>query len=290
MSKEKEKIKIIDKQMGCEYEWTPQAHRPMFQSSDPEDLGKLFGLLWAKSVQYVSQLLNLLYDKIAGGFGYLFGKRFPWVKFGLIVLAGYVLLKKDMQFNVSMNAPVAPLKEEMASGGGNGNSFSQNIALLPGGTSSKLALPGLEEKAVENYIQRFASVAIEEMEKYQIPASIKMGQALLESSAGKSEIAVESNNHFGIKCKNKCKGCTCRNYSDDDLYDMFRVFGTAWESWREHSLLLTHSERYQSLFNHKNDYKSWAYGLKKAGYATDKNYPQKLIGIIEKYQLYKLDQ
>ena len=141
-----------------------------------------------------------------------------------------------------------------------------------------------------DYVDRYSPVARKEMKKYGIPASITLAQGLLESNAGSSRLALESNNHFGIKCRSKCRGCTCRNYSDDDIYDMFRVFESVWDSYREHSLLLTGS-RYQHLLDlPKSDYESWAYGLKKAGYATDPNYPQKLIQIIEELELYTYDR
>ncbi|RMG88118.1 MAG: mannosyl-glycoprotein endo-beta-N-acetylglucosamidase [Bacteroidetes bacterium] len=149
------------------------------------------------------------------------------------------------------------------------------------------------EEKLENcrkYVERFARLAMTEQRKFAIPASITLAQALLESDAGASRLATESNNHFGIKCRAKCRGCTCRNYSDDDVYDMFRVFDTAWASFREHSILLS-SERYQKLKHFgSTDYKSWAYGLQQAGYATDKKYAQKLIQIIEALDLYQFDK
>lgn len=141
-----------------------------------------------------------------------------------------------------------------------------------------------------NYVTRFAKTAIREMENYGIPASITIAQGLLESNAGSSRLAKESNNHFGIKCRSKCRGCTCRNYSDDDLYDMFRVFDSSWDSFREHSLLLQIS-RYAHLKKlGTKDYQNWAIGLKKAGYATDKNYHKKLIQIIEELDLHQFDK
>ena len=140
------------------------------------------------------------------------------------------------------------------------------------------------------YVERYAKVAIAEMEKYDIPASITLAQGLLESDAGNSRLSKESSNHFGIKCKAKCLDCTCRNYRDDDIYDMFRVFPSVWESYREHSKLLSNS-RYGHLKKHgTKDYKSWAFGLKKAGYATDKRYAEKLIQIIEELDLYQFDK
>ncbi|MDX1940252.1 MAG: glucosaminidase domain-containing protein [Saprospiraceae bacterium] len=139
------------------------------------------------------------------------------------------------------------------------------------------------------YIRRHAAAAIQEMHQFDIPASITLAQGLLESNAGESRLAKESNNHFGIKCRSKCAGCTCRNYSDDDIYDMFRVFNSAWESYREHSRLLN-GGRYNHLKKYGNHYKNWAYGLKKAGYATDPRYAEKLIQIIEFLDLDKYDR
>lgn len=146
------------------------------------------------------------------------------------------------------------------------------------------------KKVCTDYVKRFAKVAILEQQKFGIPASITLAQGLLESNAGESRLSLESNNHFGIKCRSKCKGCTCRNYTDDSVYDMFRVFDSAWESYRAHSTLLI-GDRYKHLMKLKQtDYKNWAYGLKKAGYATDSKYPEKLIAIIETLQLYRFDQ
>lgn len=131
-----------------------------------------------------------------------------------------------------------------------------------------------------NYVKKFKKAALTEQAEYGILASITLAQGLLESNAGDSRLARESLNHFGIKCRKKCRGCTCRNYHDDDIYDMFRVFTDPMESYREHSILLNNN-RYKKLKKFGKDYKSWAYGLKKAGYATDKKYAEKLIMIIE---------
>ena len=147
-----------------------------------------------------------------------------------------------------------------------------------------------KKNIVYGYIDQYRDAAVEEMEKYGIPVSITLAQGLLESNAGESRLALESNNHFGIKCRSKCRGCTCRNYSDDDIYDMFRVFESPGESFREHSILLT-GKRYKHLLDlPKTDYENWARGLKKAGYATDKKYAEKLIKIVEELKLYRYDQ
>ncbi len=168
-----------------------------------------------------------------------------------------------------------------------------SFILNPGLAERKRVGADIVSEKQENcrkYVERFAKSAIVEMEKYGIPASITLAQGLLESDAGDSRLAKESNNHFGIKCRRKCRGCTCRNYSDDDVYDMFRVFDSAWDSYREHSALLQ-IKRYSHLKKlGTKDYENWAVGLKKAGYATDKNYHKKLIRIIETLDLQQFDK
>lgn len=143
----------------------------------------------------------------------------------------------------------------------------------------------------QKYIARFAEVAQKEMEKYGIPASITLAQGILESNAGESPLAVNNNNHFGIKCFSKsCWKGHCSNYTDDSHKDFFRKYKTAWESYRGHSHLLR-ADRYKPLYKlPPDDYKRWAHGLKKAGYATDKYYAEKLINLIEEYRLYQYDK
>lgn len=140
----------------------------------------------------------------------------------------------------------------------------------------------------ERYIYNYAQIAKDEMSLYGIPASITIAQGILESSAGRGELTLKSNNHFGIKC-NGWEGE--KVYHDDDTYqECFRKYKDPKYSFRDHSLFLKDRRRYSSLFNlKKDDYKGWAYGLKKAGYATDPRYPAKLISIIERYQLHRFD-
>ena len=140
------------------------------------------------------------------------------------------------------------------------------------------------------YIEKYSPIAKEEMLQYGIPASITLAQGILESGAGRGELSAKSNNHFGIKCH---KGWTGgRVYHDDDkLQECFRKYKDPKYSFRDHSLFLTQRSRYNDLFKHKkDDYKSWAKGLKKAGYATDPKYPDKLIRIIETYELFVYDE
>lgn len=142
----------------------------------------------------------------------------------------------------------------------------------------------------QSYINRYKKTAIAEMQKFGVPASISLAQGLIESRAGSSKLAVNNNNHFGIKCFSRnCKKGHCSNYTDDSHKDFFRKFPGAWYSWREHSKLLS-SGRYQRLHKYGRDYRKWSYGLKSVGYATDRTYAQKLIGIIERYNLQKYDR
>ena len=135
------------------------------------------------------------------------------------------------------------------------------------------------------YVNRYKHIAIEDMEEYGIPASITLAQGILESGSGKSNLALKSNNHFGIKCHKDWKGKKVR-HDDDKRRECFRKYAHPEESFDDHSLFLTTRGRYSSLFNlRQDDYKAWAKGLKKAGYATDRKYPKKLIMIIEDYHL-----
>lgn len=144
----------------------------------------------------------------------------------------------------------------------------------------------------QQYVQRFAKVAQMEMEKYGIPASITLAQGLLESNVGASKLATHNNNHFGIKCFSRsCRPGHCSNFTDDSHKDFFRKYKSAWESYRAHSLLLKRSDRYQPLFElPSSNYKAWAKGLKKAGYATDAAYADKIIHLIEDLDLHRFDR
>jgi flagellum-specific peptidoglycan hydrolase FlgJ len=140
------------------------------------------------------------------------------------------------------------------------------------------------------YIRKYASIAVKEMHEYKIPASITLAQGILESGNGRSVLALKSNNHFGIKCHTQWTGE--RVYHDDDEKgECFRKYQYPETSYNDHSLFLTQRKRYAFLFDYSiRDYKKWAYGLRKAGYATDKKYPVKLLKIISNYKLYEFDK
>lgn len=139
-----------------------------------------------------------------------------------------------------------------------------------------------------DYVDNFSDFAQDEMRKYGIPASITLAQGILESGSGNGRLAIEANNHFGIKCHD---WTGAKIYHDDDAeQECFRKYNNVKYSYRDHSLFLTSRKRYMDLFRlNKDDYRAWAKGLKKAGYATDRKYPQKLISLIERYKLYKYD-
>lgn len=140
----------------------------------------------------------------------------------------------------------------------------------------------------EEYISRFSSLAVEQMKQSGIPASITLAQGCLESGDGNSYLAREANNHFGIKCHG-WKGASVR-HDDDAKGECFRSYNDAEESYRDHSDFLRYNDRYSALFNlEPTDYRGWAYGLQKAGYATAKDYAGRLIGIIEKNSLNNFD-
>lgn len=147
---------------------------------------------------------------------------------------------------------------------------------------------GYNECSID-YIKKFAPIAVYEMKYYGIPASIKLSQSIIESSCGDSILAKEANNYFGIKC-GKCWNGKTFSHDDDMKNECFRKYDTSWHSFRDHSEFLKKS-RYANLFClSRYDYKSWAKGLKKYGYATDKNYADKLISKIEEYELWKFDK
>ena len=146
-----------------------------------------------------------------------------------------------------------------------------------------------QTRLYQQYIERYRDIAIEQMLKWKVPASITLAQGLLESAAGQSSLATNGNNHFGIKCH----GWTGRTiYRDDDRRnECFRAYGSAYESFEDHSRFLATGQRYKGLFSLKTtDYKGWARGLKAAGYATNPRYAQSLIDIIENYNLSQYDR
>ena len=168
--------------------------------------------------------------------------------------------------------------------GNNQDSGSGTAEILEATTRVKVTT-----EMVLAYIEKYKDIAKDNMIKNGIPASITMGQAILESGAGTGPLSVQANNHFGIKCHAEWNGPSIR-YTDDEENECFRKYDDPSNSFIDHSYFLASRPRYASLFQlDKMDYKSWALGLKAAGYATDPKYPDKLIGLIERYQLNRFD-
>jgi flagellum-specific peptidoglycan hydrolase FlgJ len=142
-----------------------------------------------------------------------------------------------------------------------------------------------KKEIITNYIDTYKNIAIEEMKRTGVPASITLAQGIHESGAGNSRLAAASNNHFGIKCKSNWKGETVK-HDDDEKNECFRKYTSVADSYKDHSDFLKNSGRYAFLFElDPQDYAAWANGLKKAGYATNPKYPQVLIKLIEDYGL-----
>lgn len=184
----------------------------------------------------------------------------------------------------SAKKPVTRKRTATAGTGGRNTGSTRSTEVLES-TSRTVVYSDL----VKQYVLDFKDVAKENMRRHGIPASITLAQGILESGAGRGTLCVSANNHFGIKCHNDWTGD--KVYHDDDsAQECFRKYDEAAQSYNDHSLFLTTRGRYASLFRlGKDDYSAWAHGLKAAGYATDPKYPEKLIGLIERYELSKYD-
>ncbi len=216
-----------------------------------------------------------------------------WFRVAIIALIAYLAFQRDLQIQLNTKSPFTSIQES-PSEKRKVNQYAQPISNKENSKNSNPFAPAspemLHDQACKRYIERFKEVAQTEQEKYGIPASIKMAQALIESRAGSSRLATSNNNHFGMKCFSRsCKKGHCSNFTDDSHKDFFRKYQSAWESWRAHSEMLN-GKRYKHLQKYGTNYKKWSIGLKEAGYATDKKYDSKLIAMIQKYNLDKLDE
>lgn len=194
-------------------------------------------------------------------------------------------VKKPIYRPATKKNPIAVTKVDSPMvAAANTNNYSNATEILEATTRVKVTT-----QMVLAYIEKYKEVAKDNMTRTGIPASITLGQAILESGAGTGPLSVQANNHFGIKCHKEWTGASIR-YTDDEENECFRKYDDPSQSFKDHSYFLTSRPRYAELFEfQKDDYKSWAYGLKAAGYATDRQYPDKLIALIERYQLGKFD-
>jgi flagellum-specific peptidoglycan hydrolase FlgJ len=180
--------------------------------------------------------------------------------------------------------PTRTVKKPVASAPKTTESKTQQTEVLEATSQVKVT-----QEIVLKYIDDFKGIAKSNMVQYGIPASITLAQGILESGCGTGSLSQKANNHFGIKCHKEWTGPSVR-HDDDSAQECFRKYEHASESYRDHSLFLTSRSRYDGLFAlGKDDYKAWAKGLKAAGYATDPKYPDKLISLIERYQLNQYD-
>jgi flagellum-specific peptidoglycan hydrolase FlgJ len=180
-----------------------------------------------------------------------------------------------------------PVKSAYAKGGNDANLFD-NVSIFVAPERADAAVVKSKKDKCWDYVRRFVAIAKTEKQKFGIPVSITLAQGLLESDAGDSRLTRAANNHFGVKTFNKRVPHVVMK--DDSPTDKFKKYDTAWESYRDHSLLLMR-DHYKGLqYLSKTDYVNWAKGLQKAGYATDPQYASKLIKIIENLQLFKLDE
>ncbi|MBK8554261.1 MAG: glucosaminidase domain-containing protein [Lewinellaceae bacterium] len=279
------------------------------QFQDPEalPLDILFRQIW---VRLRRNWIALKYraDSLTLG---MFRKQMA-LKLSVIGVSGYILLGSNREFTILSSTKSGDLPEGMsimAENNLDGSKGSRSI-LVPAKMTKEL--PKLHNNVeasgkpspakisnsklinadaqTRRYIERFHKIAMAEMERYGVPASISLAQGLIESRAGNSTLAAKNNNHFGIKCfARNCGKGHCTNHTDDSHKDFFRNYKSAWESWRAHSIMIS-TGRYAKLKKYGSDYKKWAYGLRQLGYATDRTYADKLIGIIERYDLHRYDR
>ncbi len=245
------------------------------------------------------------------------------IKVAVLAVLGYIVYQKDLTIDFYMNGAqpgASVVMEELVAPDGATDVTPVNVSILEkaekpilqkkkwsddnlANTYSNMTYSGKEfatnettaareakRRKQDAYVKRFSKVAQTEMEKFGIPASIVLAQGLLESDAGDSKLAVKNRNHFGVKCFSRsCRKGHCSNFTDDSHKDFFRIYNSPWESYRAHSHLLA-APRYKHLYQlGRTDYKKWAMGLKRAGYATDKFYGEKLINLIEDLNLHQYD-
>lgn len=212
-------------------------------------------------------------------------KQIPWMPMMLIVFGGVILLYKDLRFNLNLSAPTTM-------GGGSGiatNSFGNGVAQSVSNTGFITAFTKEQDAQNRAYINQYASIAIAEMKTFGIPASISLAQAISESQAGTSPSAIQNNNHFAMKCFSKqCKKGHCSNVEEMGHKAFFIQYESAWASWRAHSQFLT-SNSFKAL-GKETTYTAWATGLERLGYHSIPNYGNRLIQLIEHYQLHQLDK
>lgn len=223
----------------------------------------------------------------------------PYVKLLVLGAAVWMATQRQIAFNFSIGSATASVMQIVEDAAlpvaadepvARARNVSQLVSHQPATQAAAPAADTDKRRRQLAYVRKYASLAREEMRAHGIPASVTLAQGLLESDIGQSRLATENNNHFGIKCFSRtCAKGHCSNFSDDSHKDFFRIYGSVKESYRAHSQLLQ-KDRYRRLFRlDRDDYRGWARGLRKAGYATDPEYHNKLIRLIEELDLHEYD-
>ncbi|MFK7949108.1 MAG: glucosaminidase domain-containing protein [Saprospiraceae bacterium] len=208
--------------------------------------------------------------KATGGF--FANSSIPWFKIIVILAGAYILTYKNLNLNFNLNSPPPQ------------TAIPDYTSISVANTLSPIVSADFDDEANKAYIEEYKEMALQEMKVFGIPASIKLGQALLESEAGKSTNAISLNNHFNLRCGELQTG-----YCTETPNGMFNEFDSVDEGWRTHSKYLVTNEYSNLRKSAGNDYKIWAAGLKTLGYSPEREYAEKLLGIIEYYNLQELD-
>lgn len=251
-----------------------------FQSGEDASMGSLIYQIWVRLRPAIASLRYRWYGTV---------RQKNIVKIAVLASAGYFVLYSDKGLfsgtpdDGNVGASIFSSDDESAPKARKTKYKSTNDA-------APVSASELFAQEAEAYIDKFAPIARKEQAEFGIPASISLAQGLIESRAGTSKLAKSNNNHFGMKCFSRhCRKGHCSNFTDDTHKDFFRKYTNPMDSWRDHSRMLSKG-RYSRLKRFGNNYREWAYGLKSIGYATDRTYAEKLINVIEKFDLHKYDR
>jgi hypothetical protein len=209
-------------------------------------------------------------------------RQIPWIPIGLIVLAGTVLLYKDLNFNINLSAPTG--------GGGSGVAGGSSVVPQPiSNPNSDVLFSGVQDQKNRSYIRAYSELAMNYHRAYGVPASILLAQALIDSNAGENVAATLNNNHFAIQCHSKnCRKGHCSSLDKGEHKAFYRKYKSVDDSWRAHSLMIT-TGKYRELTNSK-DYQYWANSLQQLSFNDADEYAKKLIRLIQNYKLGVLDK
>ncbi|MEM6698724.1 MAG: glucosaminidase domain-containing protein, partial [Bacteroidota bacterium] len=230
---------------------------------------KLLFRKWLNNIRKLLTVLQFYFHKFT--FGVFHSVQVPWFKVGVLAFGVFLMVKKDLHFQINMRAPSQSTAKPASYQTAEPLSIAPNFNFVETSTTVSISDATLSTQDIEQYIKRFGKVAIMEAQKFGVPASIKMAQALLESQAGKAANTIQSNNHFGQPLQGQ-------------------KYESAWENWRAHSLLFSmEGKPYQQLLQYGKDYKNWASGLQQLNYSNRSDYAQRLVQLIEQYELFRLD-